>query len=239
MKDWRIFPGLLFILFINSCSTEIIGEGDITTETYSITTNVTKISVDDDIDVIVKYGVYKKVHLTGYQNLLDQVKISATGGIIRIGMKPDYTYQNMNLTAIVEMPTITGVTASHAGNIAIDTFPNVLPTLVLTANGSGNITSLGHPAVAALTISMSNSGLIDIAGSATSETVQLSGSGDYSAFDMSVSFATITNTGAGNAFVKADSSIDATIQSSGNISYKGYPVITSTITGTGQLIDAN
>jgi hypothetical protein len=230
---------IFFVGMISSCSTEITGEGTVNTETYSITTNVTKVSVDDDIDVVIKYGAYKKVHMTGYQNLLDNVKISATGGVIRIGMKPDYTYQNMNLTAVVEMPTITGVTATHAGNIEIDTFANALPVLALTTSGSGNITSLGYLHLGTLTVTMSNSGTIDLLGSATSETVQLSGSGNYNAFGMYVNSATITNSGTGNADVNPKIDLNAIIQSSGNISYKRYPIITSNITGTGLLIDAN
>src|SRR5688500_8473914 len=239
MKHWRIYLGLACLALVTSCSTEITGEGGIITETYSITTNVTKISVDHDIDVTVKYGLYKKVHVTGYENLLDYVKISATGGVIRIGMKPDYTYQNLNISAIVEMPTITGLTATHAGNIEIDTFNNALPTLALTTSGSGNITSLGKLNIGDLNITMSSSGMIYLQVTATTQTVQLSGSGDLSSFDMLTNSATITNNGIGNVFVQAKIDLDATINSSGNISYKKYPAITSNITGTGQLIDAN
>jgi hypothetical protein len=239
MKRWKIFVGFVLMLTVTSCSTEIIGEGNIIVETYSITTNVTKISVDDHIPVTVKYGLYKKVHVEGYENLLDYVKISATGGVIRIGMKPDYTYQNLNISAVVEMPTITGITATHAGNIEIDTFVNVLPTLALTTSGSGNITSLGKLKVGALSITMSNSGTIYLQGNATTQTVQLSGSGGLNSFDMLVNSSTITNNGTGNVFVQVKNDLDATIDSSGNISYKGYPSLTTNITGTGLLIDAN
>lgn len=239
MKNWRILLGIIWMITITSCSTEIIGEGGINTETYSITTNVTKISVDHHIPVKVKYGLNKKVHVTGYENLLDYVKISATGGVIRIGMKPDYTYQNLNISAIVEMPTITGLTATHAGNIEIDTFNNVLPTLALTTSGSGNITSLGKLNIGALNIDMSGSGMIFLQGIATTQTIQLAGSGDLNSFDMLVNSANITNAGTGNVFVQVKNDLDATIDSSGNISYKRYPSITSTITGSGQLIDAN
>ncbi len=239
MKNARIYLSLLLILLASSCSTEITGEGAIIEQTYSITTNVTKISVDHQINTVVKYGVYKKVHVTGYENLLDYVKISATGGVIRIGMKPDYTFQNMNITAEVEIPTITGVTATHAGNIEIDSFPNAFNTLDLTSSGSGNITCLAQMEMDALTVNLSNSGSIYIKGKGTSENIQLSGSGNFDAFDFLVNSSTVTNSGTGHVMVNAKMDLTANILSTGNISYKHYPSITSSITGSGLLIDAN
>jgi hypothetical protein len=239
MKFRCCFWGLFFIIMISSCSTDITGEGAIIDETYSITTNVTKVSVDHDIDVRIKYGASKKVHVTGYENLLDYVKISATGGVIRIGMKPDYTYQNMNISAVVEMPTITAATATHAGNIEIDTFSTTLSTLSLTTSGSGNITSSAFLHVGTLSANISNSGSIDLYGYANSETIQLSGSGSFNGMGFYVSSATATNVGSGSISVNPKMYLDATIESSGNIYYKRDPIITSNITGSGLLIDAD
>jgi hypothetical protein len=239
MMRIHFYIGIVLLLLISSCSTEITGEGGIETQTYSVATNVTKVSVDDQINVKIMYGVYKKVHVTGYSNLLDYVKVSATGGVIRIGMKPDYTYSGMNITAIVEMPTVTGITATHAGNIEIDSFPNTLNNLLLTTSGSGNINAVAHLQIGALTVNMSNSGSIYLKGSAFNQDVQLSGSGNFDSFDLPVNSATITSSGTGNAFVNPKTDLNVTILSTGNISYKRYPIIISSITGSGLLIDAN
>lgn len=226
-------------LFLFSCSTEIVGEGGISTQTYTPASNFTKVSVDDDIDVRITYGTTKKIHVTGYDNLLENVKITATGGVLRIGMKPDYTYTNMNISAQVIMPSFTELSVTHAGNIEIDSFANDIPNLSLIVSGSGNVTALHHPNIGNLTANLSNSGSADINGHAKNQYINLTGTGNFTGFDCGSNTSTINITGAGNAEVSLKLLLTANISGSGNVYYKRYPDIVSTITGTGAVIDAN
>lgn len=70
-------------------------------------------------------------------------------------------------------------------------------------------------------------------------TIFLSGVGDVHAFDMRVSSCTINSSGVGNCEVHVLNDLTVEITGVGNVSYKGNPTINSTITGLGQLIDAN
>jgi hypothetical protein len=233
-----IFIGIIsFSLF--SCATEISGEGDISTVTYSPGANPTKISVDHDIDVTVKYGTIKKVHVTGYKNLIDYVKISATGGVLRIGMKPDYTYTNMNLSAIIEIPYFSELAITHEGNIEVDTFYNAITNLNLIITGSGNITALHHLQANNLYADLKGSGSVLMNGSTYDEEILISGTGNFNGFKMYSSNCTVNISGDGNAEVNPKFLLSANISGAGSIFYKRYPVINSTLTGSGLVIDSN
>ena len=239
MSKKRILLLACFIsIILFSCTPEIAGSGSIITQTYTPFSNFTKVSVDADIDVTVTYGLQKSVKVTGYSNLMDHFKISASGGVLRIGMKTEYTYTNMNLTAIVVMPSITQLTVTNAGNISIDTFPTT-PNLTLVAEGSGNISALTALRIGSLTTNISSTGSIDISGTVNDENVEISGSGNFNAYSLRSSNCTVNSMSSGNSYVNARVLLTALISGSGNVYYKTYPDTTSTITGTGTLIDAN
>jgi hypothetical protein len=231
---------LCFSLCLFSCAEEVEGSGNVVTQTYSPFSNFTKVSVDHAIDVTILYGTVKKVHITGYENLLDDVKISASGGVLKLGMDPDKTYTNMNLTAVVVMPTITELTVNHTGSITVDSFPEMMTTLNLHINGAGNIKALHHPWTGALNAYLNNSGSIDLNGTVSGDQhVEITSAGNFNAFDMGVNNSTLNITGTGNAQVSVKLVLNATISGSGNVEYKRYPTIISNITGTGSVINAN
>lgn len=226
-------------LFVFSCTPEITGSGSISTQTYTPVANFTKVSVDHAINVSITYGTQKNIYVTGYDNLLDYLKISASGGLLKIGMKTEYTYANMNLTANVVMPSFTELIVTNAGSISIDSFTNNIPNLILQTSGSGNIASLKNLSIGSLNANISNVGFIDIIGTVGMQSVNITGSGNYNAFGLYSDTTTVNSTTSGNAFVNAEFRLYAIINGSGNISYKGFPIIDSTITGTGILINAN
>ena len=70
-------------------------------------------------------------------------------------------------------------------------------------------------------------------------TIDFIGVGNVEAFDMKVGTCYITLTGVGNCEVYVEDILDVTITGVGIVYYKGNPAITSSITGIGQLINAN
>ena len=76
-------------------------------------------------------------------------------------------------------------------------------------------------------------------GSTLNQTVNIQGNGNYNAFDLQSSNATVNNYGSSQARIRVSDQLDASIFGSGNIYYKDNPNITSSIFGIGQIIDAN
>jgi hypothetical protein len=70
-------------------------------------------------------------------------------------------------------------------------------------------------------------------------TILLTGVGQVKAFDMRVGNCYVASSGVGDCEVFVLDNLDVTITGVGNVYYKGNPTISSSITGLGQLINAN
>lgn len=70
-------------------------------------------------------------------------------------------------------------------------------------------------------------------------TIVLTGVGNVEAYDMKAGICTITSSGVGNCKVYVLNELTVTLTGVGNVYYKGNPVIHSTVTGVGQLINTN
>ena len=70
-------------------------------------------------------------------------------------------------------------------------------------------------------------------------TINLIGVGNVDAYDMKVGTCVISSIGVGDCKVHVLDELTVTITGVGNVYYKGTPSITSSVTGLGQLINAN
>ncbi|WCL81146.1 DUF2807 domain-containing protein [Saprospira sp. CCB-QB6] len=82
-------------------------------------------------------------------------------------------------------------------------------------------------------------GNFTISGYSPSESVSFDGSSNYYGFNFLSQNGSYRHAGSGQIECQASSLLDANLSGSGNLYYKGNPAQTVTITGTGQLIDAN
>ncbi len=90
-----------------------------------------------------------------------------------------------------------------------------------------------------LDVFLSGSGDVYVEGFADNVDIANTGSGWVRSFNLNSDFSDITISGSGSAEVTVDNDLDILISGSGDVFYKGHPVISSTITGSGKVIDAN
>ncbi len=69
--------------------------------------------------------------------------------------------------------------------------------------------------------------------------VELMGSGNFSGFLLKTETCQIDIVGSGNCEVTVDNHLDATLEGSGSVYYKGNPTIHEEIHGSGSVVDAN
>lgn len=84
-----------------------------------------------------------------------------------------------------------------------------------------------------VSVILSGSGKVELAGDAVVAEYTLSSSGRVDALDLEVPAVDATSTGSGKIFVWAVDILDATITGSGDIIYRGSPTVATTITGSG------
>jgi len=110
----------------------------------------------------------------------------------------------------------------------------VIPTSFFSLQGSGNQTSVvsGENIVASIT----GSGTLTLSGTCNFAEIALRSAGSFIGSNLEIRTAEVTSTGSGSIYIWVTDRLNVKIQGSGNVYYKGNPIISSTIGGSGKLI---
>jgi carbon monoxide dehydrogenase subunit G len=112
----------------------------------------------------------------------------------------------------------------------------IAKTVDVEIDGSG---TLNAKDVIANTLNMiiNGSGTSTLAGEVNQQTVALHGSGNYQARDLQSQVTEVKIIGSGNSNVWVTDELGITIAGSGDVIYRGHPLISQMITGSGDLIN--
>jgi hypothetical protein len=207
--------------------------------------------------VRIEQGSEQSVEAEGHENIINDISTKVTDGVWVVSLIGD-CYKDFDLTVRITLPVLEAVENSGSGDVILNSFDS-LDQLTLLVSGSGqmfqsgvlnvsDLLTLQNSGSGAMTANfntqrtdalLSGSGDIKLSGTTTSQSVVLSGSGSYSTFGLMSNICVMNSSGSGNAEISVSDELDANLSASGNISYKGMPTITSNVTGSGRLIDAN
>jgi hypothetical protein len=236
------------------------GEGAITTEIIPVD-DFTGINLLISNDIIVTQGAVQKVEVTGHSNIIKKLKTSVVDNIWQIGLQ-DGCYNDYELSINITVPDINTLKLSGYGNIYVNEFTGKNEKLTLDVSGKGKLQLKNFKDFTTLESSISGGGIIDLDGfnGATVFNISLSGAGRFSSHKyIYVERLNLTNsgsgyfsgyqitgykcvvniTGPGECELTAKNSLDVKINGSGYVFYKGTPIITQQISGTGKVINAN
>ena len=161
-------------------------------------------------NVTVVVGAPQSVVVRADSNLISHVTTQAVGGTLVIGDTGSFT-RRAPMSVEVSVPSLTRLNLSGDGQISV-TGINV-PRLAVTVSGSG---------------------LLSAAGTATQLDVTLSGDGQAQLFRLPARDVHAVVTGSGLIQVNATTSLDAAVPGTGAIVYSGNPPrVTTSVTGTG------
>lgn len=135
----------------------------------------------------------------------------------------------------ITVPEIDALTLSGSGDIIND---GSIETRILdlSVSGSGDIL-LDDLKAERVKASISGSGTIELAGDGTAEdlSVIISGSGNYNGLDFKAKDANVKIVGSGKARLHADKHLKVRTAGSGDVVYKGNPLIDQSIVGSGKV----
>jgi len=209
-----LLPAAVLTLF--SCRKErLTGSGPVITQARPLN-NFTKIYTGGATDVYVTQGPVFSVEVNGYSNLLPFFETKVVNNTLELGYREKTTVKNDNIKVFITLPVLNGLATAGSGSIhTIGNFTNN-PFFENNITGSGNI--------------------YFALGAAQNCRTVISGSGSVYAFGMQADNADITISGSGQQEITASTTLKVNIAGSGNVYYKGTPVITTLISGSGALI---
>ena len=161
-------------------------------------------------NVTVVVGAPQSVVVRADSNLISHVTTQVVGGTLVIGDTGSFT-RRAPMSVEVSVPSLT--------------------TLNLSGDGQISVTGINVPRLA---VTVSGSGLLSAAGTATQLDVTLSGDGQAQLFRLPARDVHAVVTGSGLIQVNATTSLDAAVPGTGVIVYSGNPPqVTTSVTGTG------
>ncbi|WP_459213122.1 GIN domain-containing protein [Aquimarina rhabdastrellae] len=225
---------------IGDSSSCIEGEGASTTTIIDGLGTFSKIELKSTFDVNITEGNTHEVEVTGYENLIAYLDFIVEEDVLILQFE-EGCYSNVNLEVNVSLPSLAAITNDGTGDISVKSSFAGMSNLELNIKGTGVIQTVdtSFDINDKLTATLAGTGAININGVARNLEVTHNGTGSFKAFGLQTEEAIVNSNATGDTEVNVSNTLNVTIGGVGNIYYKGQPTINSTITGTGQLIDAN
>ncbi len=188
-------------------------------------------------NVYITGGSTNEVRIESFSNLLPQITTEVIGNTLVIRSESCLEYDNDEASVYITLPSIENVELKSSGMIRVQTVPSA-QKLNVNLSGSGTIRYLGS--IPKMNLLLSGSGDIILEGFVNHLETNSSGSGRIQGYFLHTDTAFVRSTGSGHQQIWVDKYLDATLSGSGNIYYRGYPNLISTLTsGSGKVINDN
>lgn len=172
-----------------------------------------RIDLRGSSDVEIRQGEETAVLVEADDNLLDLIATDVRGGALVISSRRPYS-SRLGVRVHVTTPELSAVSIAGSGDITIDGLTS--PALQITVQGSGDVAATGE---------------VDRL------QVRIMGSGDVELFDLVAREAKISIAGSGDAELQVTEALDAVVQGSGDIVYRGHPQkVKRRVHGSGDIV---
>jgi hypothetical protein len=195
-----------------------------------------RVEVSGHAEVVLVQGEREAVTVEGSPRNPARVRVRSEDGRLSIDVEPErgwFTFgQHRPPTITIHFRTLERLSLSGAVKVqaaAIDT-----PSLRVDASGA---TTVRIDELKTASLSFSGSGAVtgELAGTATSQRISISGAGTFRAPKLASDEVTVKVSGAGKVVVQAQKKLEASISGAGAIDYYGDPQVTQRVSGAGRI----
>jgi hypothetical protein len=191
-------------------------------------------------DVFVNLGDVFSLEVEGNGDVREQMDIEVRDNELRIKNRtkvndwrdPDQVASLTPFQYRVTMPKVIQLVLSGAGSLTADHLAGKQLNVVHNSLGRMILKGLAYET---LMVNHNGQGELVCEGKVRTQSVAMSGEGDYHAEDLRCEEAIVGLSNKGSAFVWAEERLEANVDGLGDLNYKGQPEITQSITGTGSV----
>ncbi|HTN06697.1 head GIN domain-containing protein [Agriterribacter sp.] len=231
----KLFLSLPVIVFFISCNYRetVQGNGNITTESRTVS-NFKDIQLSGSMNVHLVKGAGHAVEINGEENIIPYIETYVNDGKLKVKYTDNININTRrDVTVTVILPELREVDITGSGDITGETKFTGNDKIELGITGSGNMKlEVDAPAIEA---KITGSGDIYLSGITKDIKCSTTGSGKIDATELKAENAVVKTFGSGNISVFASVKLNATVNGSGDITYKGGGSVTSKIHGSGSV----
>jgi Putative auto-transporter adhesin, head GIN domain len=206
------------VLTLSGCSCwGVDGNGDRVTESRQ-TSAFSRVRSDCDLDVEIVQGDESKLTVSIDSNLMDYVHTRVEGDTLHIDLTEDVGRVVEGPQVIVTTPSLTAAKLAGSGALSLE-LDEPKDALDLYLSGSGDLRFRGK--TAALGAHLSGSGSMRLSGTTSDAELILSGSGEIRARDLTATSASIDLSGSGDITATVTDSVVVELNGSGDVDIYG------------------
>jgi len=221
MKQQKIFIGLILSIgLLSSCDHDSIrASGEVTSLDYSIP-EYAELEVSDAFNAYVTFSdTEESIRIEANDNLHDKIIVKREGNALVIRLKKFTTVRgSATLNAYIVTKNIETFDLRGASHVTLEN-EWIHSDARVDLSGASNFT--GEVAAERLYLDMNGASLLDLFGNVASLNAKLSGSSDIRDYDLSVENLKIELSGASEAFLSVNETIDVTASGASVLNYKG------------------
>lgn len=225
-----VILSFIALSFCVSC-TSITGTGPTVTVARQMG-DIKSIDLEMNAKVYLVKGDKSGIVIKAQQNIIDVLSTSESNGVLEIKSKESISVTEP-IQIWVTMKGLEELELSGSGSIQSDSDFNQ-EEVEIDLSGSGSISVKLN--VQKLDAELSGSGDLSLFGKAAKANLELKGSGNIVAQNFEIDQCKVVLGGSGETKVKVNNSLDARIDGSGNVYYKGNPQkVKSDVNGSGKV----
>ncbi len=221
-------------LMISACGLiPAMGSGRLISQTRSVS-GFTRVQISGGGDAEIIQDGTESVTVETDDNVMQYITSEVRGNTLYLGMEFN------GLQTIIPTRLQFTVHVKNLNDIGTSGSWDVTSASIQTDNLGIDISGSGKVNIASLTASqvsttVSGSGEVSLAGTASAQSITVSGSGKYFAGDLQTQDSQIRISGSGNATLWATQTLGVHVSGSGHVGYYGAPQVEFTQSGSGDI----
>lgn len=242
----RIIPGLtlltaMSVLLLTACVSvnfstsnrnEILGKGDMITQTYEAP-GYTSVEIRGDFKVAYSSIPSDTVSIEMNENLVPHINVSVEDGVLLVGSKERIrTQAGQSPTLFLSTPNLEGLII-HGGASMSDW--DTIEGKSFNLDVSGACSAELDFAVEHLKTSIAGAGSAKFSGTADSANIELSGACSFDALALETVNAIVDISGTGTGSITCSGVLDVDISGAGSFEYQGDCQVNPSVTGAGSV----
>ena len=228
---------IFLVGFLSLTTTSCVEELDSVSEDFTLELpDFSSVTLDFPANVIITQGAQQPVRINAQPEVFEALNKTVIDNEWLIDLN-NLQGRFESVTIEITIPTIEGLFATSTGDIIVSNDFDNLDLLTLETQSTGSIEFSGTAQQIDLLID--STGDIDLNGATITLNARLNGTGDLNAFGLVTEDVDLVSTSTGDAEIWVENTLTVRMSGTGDVRYRGQPIIDSQITGTGELIDAN
>lgn len=232
---------LLVIPCVSGCILPVSGSGNLITEQFNYT-DFDSIQISNVFEVEISQSDTCSISVTADDNIMDYVIVSRSGSTLLVRLEQGYNYQSITAIAKISLPDISELTMSGAAKGILKKF-NTSRKVEIDVSGASELEIMdltvgtvdidvsgasvvrGTVACGDAEFNISGASTMNVAGSGQDLTAEVSGASKLELDNFTVNDVDIEVSGASNAVVNMDGTLNAEVSGASSLHYIGNPVM--------------